>query len=222
VFNEYYKCRNLTAKYKRVPERTKQQFGVLLGGTVTRLRFLDSYPMSYFDFPSSTTFTGGVFLNIVLPRNLKKVSINNELTYSSYKTEGNAEYTDPTYNRYVYKNYSKISAGYIKLNNFIRYTMPVASSSLFLQAGISNGLLVSKTNYTKVEIIRFNTSEGFEEATAVSEFRKFESGFIAGVGANFNRFSVETRWETTRGMVHYRAENCRVARYSLLLGYRLK
>ena len=218
VFNEYYKCRNLTAKYKRVPERTKREFGVLLGATVTRLRFLDSYPMSYFDFPSSTTFTGGVFLNIVLPRNLKKLSINNELTYSSYKTKATAEYSS-IYDPYKLKDFRKIGASYVKLNNLIRFTMSAGGPSLYLQAGISNGIVVSKTNYAKAEIIRFNTSQGFRESPAVGTFRNLENGFIAGIGAMLNRCLIDARWEASRGMA---SGDCRVSRYSLLLGYRLK
>ena len=97
--------------------------------------------------------------------------------------------------------------------------MSAGGPSLYLQAGISNGIVVSKTNYAKAEIIRFNTSQGFRESPAVGTFRNLENGFIAGIGAMLNRCLIDARWEASRGMA---SGDCRVSRYSLLLVYRLK
>jgi hypothetical protein len=222
LFTAYYKCKNVAAKYKRASERTKQEFGIFAGVTQTKVDFDGSDPVSLFAFPSSTNITGGIFLNIVLPRNLRKVSINNELTYSSYSTEKRVRYNSPYYSGYEVDDFRQIGAGYIKMNNMVRFRTPATGSAIFINAGISNGMRVSKKDISRKDVYRFNTLEDTEEGTAVPEFKKWEAGFVAGVGGTFNRFQLELRYETTNGMIRFSTLKSDVARYSLLVGYRFK
>lgn len=220
LFNNYLTCKNLSSVYRKEIEKTKTEFGVLGGASFTTVKFTGSDNISKNDFSTSTNGTGGVFLEIILPRNLKRFSINNELVYSSFQVAGDATYADPDYAQYFYKNHSKIGGSYIKLNNMLRFSIPFNRASVFLNAGMSNGFAVKETNYSRTETIRFNTVSDTTEDSALRDFKAYEQGFIAGIGARYKKYSLEFRYERGNGMAAFLNLKSHVSRFSALFAYR--
>lgn len=95
LFKRYYDCRNLDVVHQSQKEKIKAKFGLLAGVSNTKLSFkshanaLDH--LVRVNYPSSYSFTGGISMDLILPRNKGKWSINNDLLYSSYATSGNWE-----------------------------------------------------------------------------------------------------------------------------------
>lgn len=159
-------------------------------------------------YDPSTNFSTGLFLDVILPRNHGKWSINNELLFSSYKVSGQRGI-----------NSTEIGYSYLKLNNMVRFKYPVGNLFVYVNAGLSNGFAISETNNKKLYALR-NGSPLLTEQKALNDTRKFENGWIFGIGAKHNRFSFEVRYENGNGMSEYQTLSSSTKRYYFLLGYR--
>jgi hypothetical protein len=173
--------------------------------------------MNNTEYSLSTDFSGGLFLNLVFPRNNRKWSLNNELLFTTYKVNG--RYEEIENENYYTITSTELGYSYLKLNNLVRYKYPLGKVFLFLNAGISNGFVVSETNYKKVESMFYGTEE-ISEGLALEDTRKYEQSFIAGLGAGYKNFSIDFRYEKGNGMSKYRALNSRTNRYYCLIGFR--
>ncbi|WP_187696154.1 outer membrane beta-barrel protein, partial [Xanthovirga aplysinae] len=206
--------------FQKQVEKTKLEFGGLVGVSLTSLQFksdLSSFTVANTDYPISTDFSAGLFLDVVLPRNQRRLSIYNELLFSSYNVEG--RYTNFVDQNYYDENYTKIGYSYLKMNNMIRFKYPLKNSFIYLNAGMSNGFAIKETNYKKVES-RFYSTEEVREGKALEETNKYEQGYVFGIGSKIKRCSFELRYEVGSGMSIYEALGSFVHRSSFLLGYR--
>lgn len=223
LFETYYqKCSSNIANKIYKSDRIKTEFGVIAGLSITKLTLKG--PTAAFimkgSFPISSQIAGGVFLNFILPRTQKKVSVYNELFFSSYKVTNHTE-------KYVSDqdhSFTDLSVGfsYLKLNNMARYTIPFNGASLFLNAGISNGLAVSENNYNKTVTYFYSNQGGVTESKLIKETRKYEQGILFGVGGTVKKLSFEVRCELSNGVSPYNDLKTGVRRYFALLAYRLK
>lgn len=220
-FISYYDCIGKTPEYFQKPDNEKIELGLLAGATNTTFRISSSSndPLSRVDYSKSNSVTAGVSGDLIFPRLRGRISLNNELTYSSYKAEGKYTYTVNPYivDDYVYQ----FQYSYVKLNNMLRYKFFVNNVIMFINGGISNGIAVNGVNrYIKVRTA--NGDKSTSTGTAFEDTRNWEPGFLAGAGVRFNRASLEVRGE--RGMGPLRAVNyaAKVDRFSALLGFRLK
>lgn len=219
VFQNYYSSTQSEVDFQRKREKTKIEIGVIAGVSNTSLKFKsDVFPfLVNANYNQSTNFSGGIFFNIVLPRNQGKWSINNELLFTSYKVSGRYE----DYRNEDYYEITSTEIGYsnLKLNTLIRFKYPIGKLFLYVNGGMSNGFAITETNYKKIES-KFYTTEMTEEGLAIDDTRKYEQGWIFGLGAKYNKISLEIRYELGNGMSKYTALNATTKRYYILLGYR--
>jgi hypothetical protein len=101
----------------------------------------------------------------------------------------------------------------------VRFKYPVGNAYVFINAGISNGLVVTESNYKKV-LSMFNATEKIKEGKALDDTRKHEQGWIAGIGTKYRKLSFEIRYEKANGMSDYPALKSSVTRAHFILGYR--
>lgn len=219
LFTQYYKCTNNEIKFEKKTEKASIQTGALAGVSITSLTFTGS-GFQYLvkaDWDNSVNFAGGLFLNLVFPRNFSKLSINNELFYTAYTVTG-------TYTSYTNENdytihTSTIGLSYLKLNTMLRFNQPISKASIFLNAGISFGLAISETNTYQREKIFYNPPV-ITEFDAMDFMRGYEFAYNAGIGTKYKKYSAEIRYENGNGMSDYYTLKVRSNRIYFLLGYR--
>jgi hypothetical protein len=219
LFHNYYECINSKMAFQKKTEMTLIETGVLSGLSVTTVTFSGDYNKHLVnaDIEPSVNYSGGLFISFIFPRNFRRWSFNSELLYAAYKI-------NPTYTEYINENEytihtSTINLSYVKINPMIRYSYPVGNSFLFLNAGISLGFTVSKTNYYKKESKLYNQVT-VDESVAVRGMRNREAAINIGLGSRYKKFSVELRYENGGGMSG--AGNLKAVsnRYYCLFGYR--
>lgn len=219
LFNAYYVCKQQLSAYQRNRDKTRVTFGLEAGLSLTSIKFNQNDDFDYLsdaDFSTSFNPAGGVFLNIRFPRNFGKFSLHNELFINTYILTGSyIDYTNE--NKYVLTN-STLGFTYMKLNNLFRFSRPVGKNSLFFNAGISNGLCIMYNNQ-RVVTSKFYTTETVVTKEAVEGARKFELGFIGGLGLQHKDFTFEFRYERSNGMSDFLGLNSTVSRFYVLVGY---
>ena len=221
TFLSYYDCIGKNPEYFKKPENEKVELGFLVGATLTSFEVSSSNSdlLSKVDYSKSNSVTAGIFADLVFPRLRGRISLNNELMYSSYKTEGNYSYA---VNPYIVDDYSyQFQYSYVKLNNMLRYKFFANNLIIFINGGISNGIAINEVNrYVKVRTA--NGEKSSSSGKAFEETRKWELGLLAGAGLRMNRASLELRAE--RGMGPFSAVNyaAKVDRFSAIVGFRLK
>jgi len=223
LFLSYYSCTGSSVQFHKKTEKVIPAFGVIAGASLTSLTFhsADEDYYAYLinaGYPLSVNFSGGLFLDVILSRNQGKWSICNELVFTSYKVNGSYD-VYISENKYTYKN-TTLGYSYIKLNNLVRYKYPVGNMFIYANAGLSNGYAVSEKNYMKLESKLYN-QERIEEGKALKDTRRYELGFLAGLGAKYKRFSFEVRYEYGTGMSAYTALKSSVNRLYFSLGFRI-
>lgn len=226
AFGKYYACKSASPEFVRSREAEKVEIGVIAGASSTNFKVKTSssnvtmVAMSRAKFSASTNFAGGVFFDIVFPRQRGKVSLNNELTYSSYQTSGTYRVSQsPT--RYDDRIF-EVAYSYVKMNNMFRYKFLLNNSAIFVNAGLSAGMLLNDES----KLTLFRKSDNIENTQVDNAFkidaRSFEVGILGGAGFRKNRISLELRVERGSGPISELETSATVYRYYALLGYRIK
>ena len=220
LFNEYYKCTQKEILYQREFEKIRVEFGITGGLSITKIEFFGHdyfQPLIDSDYPLSKNFALGGSFSIIFPRSQDRWSIRNELLYTSYKVNGfNLDSNDP--NIYT-KTYSSIGYSYIKLNNLLRFKYPVRKLFFFVDGGFSNGIVVSETNRLRIESHIFSVYNTMDTEAFINS-KKWERGYIVGLGTELKKLSFEFRYEKTDGMSTYALLSSPVKRYYFILSYR--
>ncbi len=215
LFLFYDKCTNSKIDFQKKVEDASIQFGVIAGLSTTSLKFSSIYKQTfayllYANLSNSINVTGGLYLDYLLPRNLKKWSVCTEFLYSSYKFD--ATIKENNYST----TYFTLGYSYLKMVNMVRYKYPVGKCILFINGGISSGYAISSTNYKRVESELY----GVETGKALDSYRGIELGLTLGIGAEFQRYSFELLHERGNGMSTYTSLSSNSYRYYFLVGYR--
>ncbi|OFX32448.1 MAG: hypothetical protein A2W90_05595 [Bacteroidetes bacterium GWF2_42_66] len=197
LFLDYYNCAQSKLEFQKKTEKTIAEFGVFAGLSLTSLKFNAIDYLMNADCDPSANLSAGLFFEVIPPRNQRKWSLNNELIFSSYKIKG-------LYNDYESENrytiyHTTIGLSYLKMNNMLRYKYPVGNLFVYLNAGISNGFAISEINTVKKES-KIYSSERIDEDVILNEIRKYEQGYILGLGTKYKRYSFEVRYENGNGM----------------------
>lgn len=217
LFDYYYDCTQSEFDFQKKTEKTVLEFGVLSGLSLTSVKFNAIDFLKFADMNLSSNLLAGIFFEVIPPRNRRKWSLNNELTYSSYKTTG--RYNDfESENKYTVYN-SMIGFSYLKMNNMIRYKYLIGDYSIFANAGISNGYAIGETNYLKKEY-NIYSNESTSEGKALNETRKYEQGYLLGFGTKFRNYGFEFRYEKGNGMSASRQIKATTTKYYFILSYK--
>lgn len=229
LFEYYYSQMKSEIILVRTTEKIKAEFGVVIGVSMIDLKFVTTAPI--FDplpkvkFDNSINPTGGLFMNIVLPRNNGKWSIYNELMYSRYNTK--AVYNDFSSEENYEVHHYKVDYSYAKLNNMLRFKYPIGKIHGFVNAGISNGFIVSEMNSDSINRRYNGTTTTFVQKIIADspsdnsfKSKKHELGFLFGLGLNYKNIFTEFRFEAGTGISQYIALKVNANRYNFLIGYR--
>jgi hypothetical protein len=224
LFQDYYKCSSSETGFQRKAERVHLEIGALSGVSLTKLKFNSgSSDYDYLEntnYKLSTNYSGSLFFDIIMPRNQGKLSLNNELLFSMYKTTGQYEFID--YNNTYKKMTTEFGYSYLKINNLLRYRFLFSNLSLFINGGISTGIRLSETKYVKKEFTTTYSGTSVYEGSPLVQTKYFEQGFLVGVGIKSKRISFEARLEKGDGIINVPSINAWSTRYYFLIGYRFK
>jgi len=212
LFESYYSnCSNYSYVIPKTKSPWQWSFGALAGITKTSVSFRTGSTkiFSYIPIPSDNPYftpftksefirtfdaTGGIYANVYLPRSNKKWSIYNEALITSYTV----------YNTDIYT-----SNNYFKINNMLRYEIPVREFRVITMVGMSNG-------YAYQSILkRKNHPDAGIKTT------RFEQGIILGTGIGYKRFALEARFTFSDGISGDPHLQSRVRRTYFLLSYRI-
>jgi hypothetical protein len=217
LFDSYYACSGNSMAFRKAEEKPRTRFTILAGGAVASLKIkgAEDY-MAISDLTKSTNFTTGISFEILLPRNLYRVSVSNELIYTSYMVTGQwLNYSSE--DSYVHST-STLGASYVKMNNLFRYTYPVGKAEVFFDAGISSGLGLKFSNSRLAEI-KYYYATDYYEFDAISEPNKYEFGMIAGLGCRYKNLSIEVRYEWGSGITNQKDLSSSTSRVYIFSGY---
>lgn len=219
IFLKYYECTNSNIVFQKKTEVTKFEKRVLAGISVTSLNYEgDGFIyLTEADFAPSVNFSGGFAFDYILPRNFNRLSFNNELLFSTYKSTGT--YIDYTSENEYKKITSTIGLTYLKLNTMIRYALPIGVASLYGNLGVLYGIAFASTNTAIIET-KFYSTETVEDEKAMQYMRNRELSFSVGVGTKYKRYSAELRFEGGNGMSDYQNLKSTTKRLYFFLGYR--
>ncbi|KUG08049.1 outer membrane beta-barrel protein [Solirubrum puertoriconensis] len=223
LYAGYYKQHDAQPTYRFKGQHTITEFGVVAGGTLSRLEFSSSSDAFNYltknPFKTSAGVSGGLFLNFVPPSKRRRLSFVNELLFSSYKFSSQyREYRNE--DTYTDTNFT-LAAGYLKLNNLMRYSYGRGNTRVFLNAGISNGLMISQEN-TRTDVSRFFNTVRTTNGKALDDVRPYEQSLVFGFGGRLSRFSAEARHEIGNGMSYTVSLRSITTRTYILASFYLK
>ncbi|WP_192825172.1 hypothetical protein [Rufibacter sp. LB8] len=220
LFTSYYQCVNYTEGKIQKSMKIAFEYGVVAGVSKTSIEFESpDFPhLTNSKFKDSYNVTGSLFLNVILPFSTQRLSIYNEAGIYSFATDNH--YEDIVHSYYYRNYYTSLDFTYLKLNNFLRYKLPLGTSTIFLQAGVSNSIAVKSDNVVRKE--QFLHGEiTTSDSEAVPGVRKYEQSLAVGAGYLFKRFSGEFRFEKGNGIsIIGNLQNSNTKLF-VLLGYRL-
>ena len=221
LFQYYNEATESEVSFQKKKEKIVTEFGMLAGLSRSSIEF-GGYDFPYLigvDFGHSINPTYGLFFEIFPARNLRKLSISNELIYTSYNVKG--YYEDIKNESYYSKISTELAFSYLKINTTIRFKYPIGKFNVFVYAGMSNGNVIHEKNYKKT-VSQFYSTVSIDEGNALkpTSIRKYEQGLLLGLGIKYNKLSLETWHEKGSGMSKIAALSCVTSRYYVLLGYR--
>ncbi|MFK5857259.1 MAG: outer membrane beta-barrel protein [Bacteroidota bacterium] len=199
AFEYYYSCTDKIISYKPKKEKVVINFSVMAGVTMTSLKLGGDNAPVYFtdgDFAMSTNITGGIALDIVLPRNSGRWSFNNELIINQYSTNGT--YKDVTRENWHITTDIDLAFTYLKLNNMLRGNFPINKMVLFVDLGFSNGFVISNTNHKTTTKVFYDDVD-ITNGEAIPDLRKHEQSLLIGIGGKLNKLAAELRYERGNG-----------------------
>jgi hypothetical protein len=218
VFKFYYKSTGKNIEFNKEIEKLKLEYSIIGGTALSNLTF-ESQIFTYLtdaNYEYSKDITAGIGFNLILPRNLNRLTFNTELFYYSYKINGSYHeyFSQTTYTDYLIE----YGNTYLKLNNSFRYRYPLKKMFLFVNIGISNGFSLIETNNLSRE--RYQLGElTISNERVINKTRKHELSFNGGIGVNYKRFFIETRYESGNGVSDILSLKTTSKRFYLLLGF---
>lgn len=220
IFNSYYKCKEANNIYQKEEEKSKIEFGPLIGFLFTKL----SYSGSSFTFLTdaessfSNSLSYGVFFDLLFPRNHNRISLLNEMQVLSYK--GVFTFEDFINEDNFTKVDSEIDLTYLKINSLIRYRVSIKKNTGYVNVGMTNGFVLKSTT-NKREVRKIFGQEMIREEAALPEIKNYELGVVVGLGYKLRKFSFELRHERGTGNSPYLALGSSSKTWSVLAGYKI-
>ncbi len=210
LFVNYNKSKNQFI-YQYEPEKIELKFLVSIGLTVSTLKDTDNQT-----FPTSYNPCGGIALDVIFPKNKRKLSLLNELGFRTFETSTN-EQPGPFGTSFSKNIIFKLS--YLRLMTAIKYSFNgyVESNKFtpFIYAGIVNSFIISNNSTHEP----FGAQPG--ETTAIEDdFRNYEQGVLIGIGVDYKcKFGIDLRYELTNGFSSFTSYGIRVQTIFLQFRY---
>lgn len=203
LFEKYFECTGISSEFTAKREKVKIETGVVAGVSYTGMEE-DYFAYYGLNFKPSVNPAAGLFLNVFIPGTRGRVSIYNELLYSSYLLKSPKHDADD----------GEFSLGfsYLKMNNLVRLSSAAKRVRAFVNIGISNGIAIREVNDAR-------TMSSFDD-TFLDHIRKYEQGLLAGVGFSVGKLSAEARVEFGNGFSKSDDYPTSVTRGFLIVGYR--
>jgi len=181
--------------YKSKKDSVKLTLGASIGGMHRSLNIRD---IGY--FAPKTTPAFGIFFNVALPRNFQRLNLYSDLVYVYSKYKDKKDIYETGFSTATIVDAYNLDLSSLKLSHSIRYIFYQREGfGVFLQAGITNSLVVSISN----EKTRYTTRYGItteDKLSAIPNLRKYEQGYLLGVGAKKDRYAFDFRFEKTNGI----------------------
>ncbi len=219
LFESYGTCVSEKEEFVREVDDIKINYGVLAGVSSTTIDFKSSgfEYLTESDFKNSINISGGVFMNIALPRSFHKFSFYNDIIYTNFNYKEKHTTTRSLLNKT--DNDIKLEMSYIKLNTLFKYKIPLLNKFIFrIGGGISNGYMISETNQ-RIEYTQIREYNRETNHKAVKSTRKYERGYVGTGELMYKQFSLEYRYENTNGFSNLNALETTTKRNYLLLTY---
>jgi hypothetical protein len=233
VVEQYNACRQPGQSVATHKQPTEANLEALLGAQISQT--------TYNDGGSSDKLSGalapelGLALRVSRRTAKQKFSLRLELHYARQVATGTFERRTalPGLGQYLTTTYeARFKAAYLRLPALVRYTLPGTKIRPFIEAGASFSYAIQ----LEPQLRRLNTSQGagpsdwytlFSMNTPSQDaFRRYEVGFLAGVGTQFasiagHRMAVLARVERSDGFMLFPDYSTPVVRGNLLLSFDL-
>ena len=219
LVNEYNQCVNTDgeeATYIKKVSRQKSGFYATAGYASSNVTINGLTPiLKEFEGGNFSSPTIGIGYELLFSKNRAKWSLYNELTYTKINYEERNDKTDSTI---LYDNFN-INYSAINLNFLFRYKFLKDAQKVtpYINLGVGRSL-ASSTSNTVYEIDTFDDSRSRER-----NFR-LRSGyftFSAGVGATYNKFSLELRYNRSEKLAVTIVEQINISHLGLMLSYKI-
>lgn len=206
LFEDYYSCAHKQVNFIIAPEKIIFKTSLLVGFTYSRAIFSGNYYAYMMDakFSASTRPSFGINLDVILPKNLKRLSIYNQLVYASMNIK----------DTFLKAYQTQLSINSIRVANQLRYRPYVKNKwAIFAQAGITSSFNFMGKNETLAGIPYGKTKK------ALAEIRAYEAGYTFGLGLSIRRFGLQFSMERSNGISTYTALQSSMRRFALYFSY---
>jgi hypothetical protein len=218
VIAAYNTCQDSPTLYKIKKEDMTAKFGILAAVSASALKIQTTSATS--ESPMTLAGTGGVSLNLILPRTQKKWSIYNDLLYFSYTANTNnliiGQYSSTYYSNI--KSYFNFS--YLKLNTMVRYTFAQSKVQPYIGLGLSNGIALKAENTYLQSNFTSGTDATLITDNMIDKIRQYEQGVILDFGFfPIKKVGINARAEISNGFSPFSSLNTSVSSLYLMLHY---
>ncbi|ALJ00378.1 hypothetical protein DC20_17120 [Rufibacter tibetensis] len=221
LLKTYFACTNNdTARVETTP-KVGVELGAVTGVTFTDFSFTSPgfLYLQNAGYNRSTDVYGGLFLDIILPAYKKKLSIYNEVGFSSYSVSGSYVVPNQDFYETIQTSFDQ---AYLKLYNLLTYKLTASNSyAIYLKAGVGNGFSVYSKNKRVIDSM-YTGTRSVQEGVSLRKTRNHEQSLVMGAGFHFQRFMGEARFEIGNGLSDYIGVNSSTTRHHFLIGYKLK
>ncbi len=222
LLKAYDQCVGLSSEYEIEDQPgLRLKLGLLAGISVSTIRFNSNSPahksLVETDFASSLKPTGGLALDMILPRNRQKWIFRNELVYSSVSFKDTWTQEKPEANTKE-EIYNHMEFSWLKLNSMLRFAYPVSSLRIFVNVGLSNAFVVDEINEKKRDWYVYE-QHTVTEGKAITYTRSYEQSWLIGAGLKTEHFGFEMRYSKSNGISDVTALGSSISRMNFYVSY---
>jgi hypothetical protein len=222
VFKYYYSNCEGIAQYTFTDDgmRTRIHIGVFAGISISKINF-EGTVLPWFvntDYPASLNPTVGAGLELQFPRDNYSHSFVVDLHYSTMKFEGT--YQSYSFGDFETYQHSSINLAYNNIRGLYQYNINLDKMTVYANAGLSVGLMMFAENHVVTEKFEYGVSASKEKGRAF-RLRTLDPGIVAGLGLRYNRLSVRSTFEISKGPSLINGMSSITKKYYFTLGYTL-
>ena len=213
LFKKYYlSCRQNELIYLQKKRKEIGRFGVISGISISKLKFNSSTDyLKEAAYPLSIDFSLGAFYEILIRRGKTQWTINNEFTFTRYQVNA------------IHETYFKTAEVTFGENNFhlnimARYHFQLKGMNFFANIGIVNTFVYSYTDQLIITAPNYHNVVIDQEA--LGYIQQLKLGTSAGIGARWNDFSLEYRYQSSNAFAFITKPTYWVNSSLVYLGYR--